>query len=214
MPSNRIGPARGDAGRVITGRAGGIRLLGAGPGTRPLGDRAKQALFSVLTSELADGWPGGFLDLFAGSGAAGIEALSRGASRALFVERDPRAAAVIGENLRRAGLFGGTVVRRDALRFLDDDASLHEAPFGAGLLDPPYGDAAIVAALERLGDPGRGWLREDAVMVAKHHWRNAPPERMGSLAAFRERRLGETTLTFYRATLPGVDPAPGSGKAP
>ncbi len=103
-----------DAGRVITGTAKGTRLASPGVGTRPLSDRVKQALFGSLEAELADAWPGPFLDLFAGSGAAGIEALSRGAPRALFVERDAGAGRVIEENLRRARIGGGEILRRDA----------------------------------------------------------------------------------------------------
>ena len=101
-----------DAGRVIAGSARGVRLAAPGPGTRPLGDRVKQTLFAMLEPEL-DG--ARVLDLFAGSGAGGIEALSRGAARAVFVEKDGGAARVIADNLRRAGVADrGRVVRREA----------------------------------------------------------------------------------------------------
>src|SRR5215212_12095443 len=93
-----------EAGRIISGSAAGRRLLAPGPGTRPLADRVKQTLFAILEPDLAGAT---VLDLFAGSGAGGIEALSRGAGRAVFVERDPRAAGVIRENLRRAGFGEG-----------------------------------------------------------------------------------------------------------
>ncbi|HEX5148810.1 MAG TPA: RsmD family RNA methyltransferase, partial [Candidatus Limnocylindrales bacterium] len=90
-----------DAGRVIAGTARGIRLEAPGPGTRPLGDRVKQTLFAMLEPDL----PGArTLDLFAGSGAAGIEALSRGAGHVTFVERDPAAIRVIAANLTRTHL--------------------------------------------------------------------------------------------------------------
>ena len=102
-----------DAGRVIAGSARSIRLDAPGPGTRPLGDRVKQTLFAMLEPDL----PGArFLDLFAGSGAAGIEALSRGAGHATFVERDAGAATVIVGNLARTHLGGPdrvTVVRHE-----------------------------------------------------------------------------------------------------
>ncbi len=116
------------------------------------------------------------------------------------MERDPRAARVIAENLRRTRLAGGTVIRRDALRFLaDGPADVPGSPFGAAILDPPYAEpAALEAALERLGDAGLGWLREDAVIVAKHFWRDAPPGRAGNLLLERMRRFGETALSFYR----------------
>ena len=93
----------GDGGRVIAGTARGIRLAAPGPGTRPFGDRVKQTLFAILDPDM----PGAnVLDLFAGSGAAGIEALSRGAAHATFVEKDKGAAAVIATNLGRTHLAG------------------------------------------------------------------------------------------------------------
>jgi 16S rRNA (guanine966-N2)-methyltransferase len=210
-----------DAGRVITGSAKGVRLLAPGAVTRPLTDRVKQALFSTLVAELDERWPVAFLDLYAGSGAAGIEALSRGAERAVFVERDERAARIIAENLRRAGVVGGRVVRTDAVRFLErapagaaradhgvagGDGET-PARFGAAVVDPPYEDAGMVAALERLGDRRLGWLEPGAVVVAKHFWRDGPPERVGELRTIRARRFGETALTFYRA---GDDPPDAS----
>src|SRR3954463_11685913 len=106
----------GDGGRVIAGTARGIRLAAPGPGTRPLGDRVKQTLFAILEPDL----PGSdVLDLFAGSGASGIEALSRGAARATFVERDRGAAAVIAANLERAHVSDrARVIRADAAAWL------------------------------------------------------------------------------------------------
>ena len=105
-----------DAGRVIAGTARGIRLEAPGPGTRPLADRVKQTLFAILEPDL----PGArVLDLFAGSGAAGIEALSRGAASVTFVEHDAVATRVIAANLHRTGLGGpngsGRPGRRSAL---------------------------------------------------------------------------------------------------
>ena len=141
-----------------------------------------------------------FLDAFAGSGAAGIEALSRGAPRALFVERDRAACRVIGANLERVrGGRAGPRRRRRRPAPAGDRRRPAElgGPFGAALLDPPYGDATLDAALERLGDPDRGWLREEAVVVAKHFWRDVPAERSGRLVRRRERRFGETQLSFY-----------------
>lgn len=187
-----------DAGRVVAGTARGIRLLAPGEGTRPIGDRVKQTLFAVLQAGSLGPWPAPFLDLYAGSGAAGIEALSRDAPAAVFVERDTRAVAVIRQNLERTGLRG-RVVRDDVLRFLERDSLAEGAPFGAVMVDPPYGDAAILAALERLGDPVRGWLAPGAVVVAKHFWKDTLPEQVACLGRARERRFGETNLAFYSA---------------
>ncbi|MHB8958597.1 MAG: 16S rRNA (guanine(966)-N(2))-methyltransferase RsmD [Candidatus Limnocylindrales bacterium] len=183
-----------DAGRVIAGSAKGVRLAAPGPGTRPLADRVKQTLFAVLEPEL-DGAL--VLDLFAGSGAGGIEALSRGAARAVFVEKDGGAARVIAENLRRAGLAPqGEIVRRDAVAWLGDPAGAAvSGPFDVVLVDPPYADTdALAHALELLD----AHLADHGVVVAKHFWRDAPPPHAGLLASVRERRFGETALTFYR----------------
>ncbi len=190
-----------DAGRVVTGSAKGLRLAAPGPGTRPLTDRVKQALFGTIEAELDHDWDGPFLDLFAGSGAGGIEALSRGAPGCVFVERDGKAAGVIGENVRRLGLAERDVriVRADAVRFLDRHGEEEGGPFAAVLLDPPYGDPAILRALERLGEPQGGWLRGGGVVAAKHFWKDVLPDRFCDLERQRERRFGETLLTFYRA---------------
>ncbi len=194
-----------DAGRVVTGVAGGLRLAAPGPGTRPLSDKVKQALFSMAESEREDVWEGAALDLFAGSGAGGIEALSRGAPAAVLVERDGRACAVIRRNLERTGLAGGaTVERRDALAYLATPQL--PAPFAFVLLDPPYPQVAdLRAALERLGSDA-GWLDAAAVVIAKHFWRDAPPAVVGVLQRVRERRFGETALSVYRA---GVERSQG-----
>ena len=180
-----------DAGRVIAGSARGIRLEAPGPGTRPLADRVKQTLFAILEPDLEGAR---VLDLFAGSGAAGIEALSRGAASATFVEHDSRAAKVIASNLSRAGLAGpnAAVVRDDALRWLRRADALR---FDVVIVDPPYDRTdLLVQALEALSPLAAPGGR----VVAKHFWRDTPPAKLGLLASERDRRFGETTLTFYR----------------
>ncbi|HEU0244984.1 MAG TPA: 16S rRNA (guanine(966)-N(2))-methyltransferase RsmD [Candidatus Limnocylindrales bacterium] len=185
-----------DAGRVIAGTARGIRLAAPGTGTRPLTDRVKQTLFAMLEPELADAV---VVDLYAGSGAGAIEALSRGAARAILVEKDAGACRVIAENLRRTRLEADArVVRRDVIAWLAEPAgATAEAPFDLVLLDPPYADTAGLARALELVAPH---LRDGGIVVAKHFWRDAPPARVGMLASERERRFGETALTFYRRT--------------
>jgi len=191
-----------DAGRIIAGAAKGMRLAAPGEGTRALSDRVKQTLFAVLEAEGVIGEGRAFLDLFAGSGAAGIEALSRGSERATFVEKDANAASVIEANLRRARLTGGTVIRADAAKWLAGEAETLGGPFGAVLLDPPYETALLMPALQRLGEAARDSLEPDAAVVAKHFWRDAPPAQIGVLERYRERRFGETMLSFYRRRQP------------
>jgi 16S rRNA (guanine966-N2)-methyltransferase len=187
-----------DAGRVIGGAARGVRLAAPGAGTRPFGDRVKESLFGSLESDPAEPLAGAFLDLYAGSGAAGIEALSRGAPAAVFVERDSAATRVITANLERAGLAGGRVVRADALAWLPREAAVAGA-FRCAVVDPPYADdQALERVLDLLGGAGSP-VEAGGVVVCKHHWRWEGPPTAGGLARERTRRFGETALTWYRA---------------
>lgn len=174
--------------------------MAPGEGTRPLADRVKQTLFAILEPSLRDAR---VLDLFAGSGAAGIEALSRGAAGAVFVDHAAAAVAAIHANLAHTHLAGPSVrvIRADALAFLGDPTA-PGGPQDVVIVDPPYDRPDLVAAtLDRLG---RGdCLAPGGQVVVKHFWRDRPPERSGLLASTRERRFGETALTFYRAEAPG-----------
>ncbi len=134
------------------------------------------------------------VDLYAGSGALGIEALSRGASHADFVERRGSAVAVLRGNLTRLGLD-------DLATVWTLDLTLGLKPLRAALgaahlvlLDPPYRLGLATAAVERLG---AGWLRSGARVVAEHHTRDELPERAGTLVQSRSRRYGETAVTTY-----------------
>jgi 16S rRNA (guanine966-N2)-methyltransferase len=195
-----------DAGRVIAGSARGIRLLAPGEGTRPLADRVKQTLFAILEPDL----PGArVLDLFAGSGAGGIEALSRGAASAVFVEKAAGAARAIAENLTRTRLGANArVVRSDVIAYLAGP-SAQDGPFDVVLVDPPFADVAVIrATLDRLGAPPAHVLAPQAWVVARYFWRDTPPEIVGLLASVRTRRFGETGVTFYRCRDAGLAAAP------
>jgi len=190
-----------DAGRVIAGTARGIRLDAPGGPTRPLGDRVKQTLFAILEPDLIDAR---VLDLFAGSGAAGIEALSRGSAHATFVERDANAARVIVANLARTSVGGpgrAAVVRTDVAAWLGESDRRNEPSWDIVLMDPPYDDpGSLRGALLGVGP----LVGPDSWVVAKHFWRDTPPPTVGLLASVRERRFGETALTFYRMASNGT----------
>ena len=190
-----------DGGRVIAGSAAGLRLMAPGPATRPFADRVKQTLFAILEPEL----PGAaVLDLFAGSGAGGIEALSRGAARAVFVDRDPAAIRTIRENLRRTDLAAAADVRPgDALAYVRHRGPQDE-PFDLVLIDPPYAEFDVLLVSLRLISEHR-LVRPGGRVVAKHFWRDSLPDEVGLLRSERSRRFGETALTFYRAAV-GGDP--------
>ena len=177
--------------RVIAGSARGMPLAAPrGGGTRPITDRVKETLFAILGDRVPDAR---VADLYAGSGAVGIEALSRGAHRVDFVERGRDAVAVIRANLDRTGLGANARVHAvDVERFLasDDDAA-----WDLVVLDPPYEVRAIVAPLEALAPR----LAPRAIVVVKHFWRTELPERVDRLVLARRRRFGETMLTFLEA---------------
>lgn len=175
--------------RIIAGRAGGRRLTVPPRGTRPTSDRVREALFSALEND-----PGlhgaAVLDLCAGSGALGLEALSRGAVHALFVESDRQAAPVLRRNVADLGL-GGEVRVAPAAAVL---AGAADRPYDVVLVDPPYAltDAEVAGWLAVAH--AHGWLASDATVVVErgsHSGAFAWPE---PLRRVRERRYGDTVL--------------------
>ena len=181
--------------RIIAGALKGQQLATPrGHRTRPTADQVRIALMDTLMPSL----PGArFLDLFAGAGGVGLEALSRGAARAVLVERDPDAAKALRRNVAALRVDRQTLVLpMDTGRALNRLAAAGER-FDLVFLDPPYGAGLVEDTLLRLGTGA--CITLDAVVVAQHFTKHAPPERIGALAAYRTRRFGETTLTFFRA---------------
>jgi 16S rRNA (guanine966-N2)-methyltransferase len=181
--------------RVIAGSAKGVRLTKVPPGTRPLSDMAREGLFASLAG-LVDG--ARCLDLYAGTGAGGIEALSRGAESATFVDRSAAAVAAIRENLRLTGFeASGAVVRAPAERWLAGTAAAQER-FDLVLCDPPYElDGASLAPV--LASLDAGWLAPEGwtVVVTRGH-KSSPVEVPVHWAVRRRLRYGDSLLTQYR----------------
>ncbi len=175
--------------RVIAGEARGQPLVAPrGDGTRPITDRVKETLFAILGDRVPDA---AVLDLYAGSGAIGIEALSRGAAHATFVEQSRTALVALRTNLERTHTDDrAEVVASDVERFLASSAARRDLV----ILDPPYEVRDIVAPL-RLLVPS---LAPAAIVVIKHFWRTDVPEVAG-LTPVRQRRFGETMLSFLEA---------------
>lgn len=150
---------------MVAGSAGGLRLESpAGPATRPTAERVREAVFGAIGTAVRDA---AVLDLYAGTGAMAIEALSRGAVRAVLVERDRREADVCRRNLAHTGFAGvGRVVDGDVERFLDRPPP-PEAPFAVLCCDPPYDtpDPVVDAVLARVAGPE--WLAPGAVVVVE-----------------------------------------------
>ncbi|OII68612.1 16S rRNA (guanine(966)-N(2))-methyltransferase RsmD [Streptomyces sp. CC77] len=184
--------------RVIAGAAGGRRLaVPPGNGTRPTSDRAREGLFSTWESLL--GTLGGIrvADLYAGSGAVGLEALSRGAAHALLVEADNRAARTVRENVRSLGLPGAEVRTGKAEQVVAGPAPTE--PYDVVFLDPPYAVPdddlrEILLTLRR-----EGWLADDAVVTVERSTRGGEFGWPDGFEALRARRYGEGTFWYGRA---------------
>lgn len=179
--------------RVVAGELRGRRIAVPETGTRPLADRMRQSLFAVLEPRLLGAR---VIDLCAGSGAAGIEALSRGAAHATFVERAPRAAAVIRSNIAQLGLDErATVVSADALRILETLGARGEV-FDLIILDPPYDDVVLRAALlERLAGPVSVVAPRGLVVATGRRRRGTDGQEVsGALRLVREMMFGESVI--------------------
>lgn len=188
--------------RIIAGTLRSRSLQApTGLATRPTSDRLRETLFNVLAPRIKGAV---FLDLYAGSGAVGMEALSRGADRVTFVERAPAALAVLRANLAKLGLTAGfrieSVSVGTCLRKMQkpDRTPGQAAAFDVVFLDPPY-DAAqeYAATLSLLGAAQSGLLAADALVIAEHRRKERLEERYGSLERTRLLEQGDASLSFY-----------------
>lgn len=177
--------------RVVGGSARGRRLKGpAGPGTRPMADKIKEALFSVLASLGVEAER--VLDLYAGTGSVGIEALSRGAVWCDFVEQNAAAARVVRDNLEGVGFAGmGQVHQVAALQFV------HRAsePYDLIILDPPYADPDIIQTLDEVSCSNA--VRDGTIVVIGHWPRLELPEQIGQLVKLRGRCHGDSCFAVF-----------------
>jgi len=176
--------------RIVGGVAGGRRLvLPKGRSTRPTADRVREGLFSSLGGDLSGR---SFLDLYAGSGAVGLEAASRGAAPVVLVERDAQALAALRANVSALALAAVDVRAEPVLRYLVDGVPL---AFDIAFLDPPYADPVddVLAALF-----ARGWLATDAVVVLERATRDGAPQWPDGAVTDRSRRYGDSTLWYGR----------------
>ena len=194
--------------RVIAGTFKGRRLA-APKGdrlVRPTADRVKESVFSILREQVVDA---NFLDLCAGTGSIGIEALSRGAKHVTFLERDPRCIEIIERNLRMCGLLTEFearhyLLRRDAVKGISD-LDKQSAVFEVIYFDPPYGVGLVNGSqlytdcLELLAESSL--LRVGGVLLVEHAKQYVVPDAVGSLKQSRQARYGDTVVSFYEKRL-------------
>jgi 16S rRNA (guanine966-N2)-methyltransferase len=188
--------------RIISGRYRSRTLVApAGMATRPSSDRLRETLFNVLAPRMEGAR---FLDLYAGSGAVGIEALSRGAAHVEFVERGPAALAVLRKNLAALGVTEGFRIHGagvgSVLRKMKAAKSNGDAAFDVVFLDPPY-DALqeYAATLGLLGGDAAGLLADGAVVIAEHRRKEKLGAGYGLLSRTRLLEQGDAVLSFYGA---------------
>jgi len=177
--------------RVIAGSAKGVQLKSVpGSTTRPISDRVKEALFNILAPEV----PGArVLDLFAGTGSVGIEALSRQAAEAVLVEKNPRAVATIKDNLSRTRLqANAVVVRADVFRYL----SREPCPFDLIYVAPPQYQGLWSRTLRTM-DTNEGWLHRDGQIIVQIFPKELEPLKLATLRLVDQRKYGSTMLCFF-----------------
>jgi len=180
--------------RVIAGAAGGRRLAVPGGGSaRPTSDRAREGLFGTVVSEIGSLAGKNVLDLYAGSGAVGLEALSRGARDVLMVESDAQAVAVIRANIETVGLEGARVTRDRVERVLASRGGPDR--YDLVFADPPYAmtTAAVTRVLTLLA---HGWLADDALVVVERATRSGPVHWPPGYLPGKSRRYGEATFWY------------------
>ena len=191
--------------RIIAGRAGGRTLrTPPGSGTRPTSDRVREALFSALQArDLLEG--ARVLDLYAGSGALGLEAASRGAAEVVLVESDRRAAKVIADNIKGLALPGVRARPTTVATYLGSRPTAYatheseprrEGTFDLVFIDPPYdlGESDLAAVLDTLATDD--WLADDALVIVERSTRSPEPTWPTGWTAEKVRRYGETALWF------------------
>lgn len=182
----------------MSSRSGHIRIIGgqwarrrlpvvAVPGLRPTGDRMRETLFNWLQFEL----PGArVLDAFAGTGALGLESLSRGAAQAVFVERHPKAVRQLQANLRRLKAEGAQLVQADTLRYLEGQAE----PFDIVFVDPPFDTQLQQAVVERLS---AGWVKPGGWVYVEQPRRQVLPQVPDHWSLHRDKAAGEVRYLLY-----------------
>jgi 16S rRNA (guanine966-N2)-methyltransferase len=185
--------------RIIAGKYRG-RKLKSPPSlkTRPTSDRLRETLFNILAPRIAGA---NFLDLYAGSGAIGIEALSRGAAHVTFVDRSRKMYALIETNLDLLNVSDDQteVVSREALEFLRKHARKEEKAFDVIFFDPPYA-MDYEEVLDYVGEQAAGLLAEDGVVVVEHDKKKDLPKGFSDLLRYRVLKQGDSCLSFYKRT--------------
>lgn len=179
--------------RVISGKARGLKLnTPKSEDVRPTTDRVKESLFNIINPYIMDG---DILDLFAGTGSLGIECLSRGANKCVFVDLNRSSIDIVKSNIKKARVEENSEVMNVDFKSAIERVKNNSYKFDIIFMDPPYYKDMFQDALERIDKANI--LKEDGIIVVEHDTKQEFPENVGNLVKNRNKKYGNTTLTFY-----------------
>lgn len=179
--------------RVISGKARGLKLnTPKNEDVRPTTDRVKESLFNIINGYIIEGE---ILDLFAGTGSLGIECLSRGADKCVFVDLSKSSIDIIKSNIKKARVEDNSEVVNLDYKNAIDRVKNNSYSFDIIFMDPPYYENMFIDALTRIGESNI--LKDDGIIVVEHDTKQEFPDNVGKLVKSKSRKYGNTTLTFY-----------------
>lgn len=180
--------------RVISGKARGLKLnTPKNDDVRPTTDRVKESLFNIINPYIMDG---DILDLFAGTGSLGIECLSRGANKCVFVDLNRSSIEIVKSNIKKARVESNSEVLNVDFKAAIERVKNNSYKFDIIFMDPPYYKNMFFEALEKIEKSNI--LKEDGIIVVEHDTKQEFPENIGKLINYRSKKYGNTTITFYR----------------
>lgn len=180
--------------RVISGKARGLKLnTPKNEDVRPTTDRVKESLFNIINSYVIDS---DVLDLFAGTGSLGIECLSRGANKCVFVDKSKESMAIVKSNIKKARVENESITLNTDFKNAIVSLSNKGEKFNIIFMDPPYYKNMFIDALSSVDE--KNLLAEDGIIVVEHDTVDSFPENVGRLYKSRDKKYGNTTLTFYK----------------
>ena len=180
--------------RVISGKVRGLKLNAPkNDDVRPTTDRVKESLFNMINSYMMDS---DILDLFAGTGSLGIECLSRGANQCIFVDNSKESINIVKSNIKKARVENESIVLNLDFKSAINSLSSKNKQFDVIFMDPPYYKNMFSDALSAVDN--NNLLKEDGIIVVEHDTVDKFPDNMGRLYKSREKKYGNTTLTFYK----------------
>ena len=180
--------------RVISGKARGLKLnTPKNDDVRPTTDRVKESLFNMINSYMMES---DILDLFAGTGSLGIECLSRGANKCVFVDSSRESIAIVKSNIKKARVENESIVLNSDFKSAINSLAHKNAQFDVIFMDPPYYKNMFSDALSSVDD--KNLLKEDGIIVVEHDTKDEFPDTIGRLYKTKDKKYGNTTITFYK----------------